>query len=156
MRKLKGTQKGFTLIEMMVVIVIIGIIAALAYPSYQRYIMRAHRVDARNMLQEIAQRLEQNFSATRRYDQDNKSTPDTIDDAMLAAWGMSQSPSSGDVRYNISFSVVPTETTYTLQAVPVGAQADDECGTFTLNQSNLKTADGEGGRAEISRRCWSQ
>ncbi len=156
MKKFMRREKGFTLMEMMIVIAIVGIIAAIAFPSYQRYVLQAHRVDARNALQEAAQRLEQIYSSSHRYDETGATTPVSINNATLVGWGLSQSPASGTARYNISFSDGPTQTSYTLQAVPVNAQAGDACGTFTLNESNLRTANGENGRAAISRDCWSK
>lgn len=154
MKNSKKQANGFTLIEVAIVVAIIGIITAIALPSYQNYVLRGHRVDARNVLQSAAQRLEQNYSATRRYNQN--SDGNTIDDSTLNTWGLSQSPAGGTARYNISFVTAPTATEYTLQAVPVGAQRADDCGTFTINQSNVRTANGTTPRAEISRRCWTR
>lgn len=146
--------KGFTLIELMIAVAIVGILFTIALPSYRNYILRTHHVDARNMLQAAAQKLEQNFSANRRYDQDSDGNP--ITDATLETWGFNRSPSDGSARYEISFSANPTSSTFTLQAIPTDAQSGDECGTLTLNQSNVRTAGGGSARSELSRRCWTR
>lgn len=154
MTSCNSRQSGFTLIEIMIVVVIIGILAAFAYPNYQEYVLRSHRVDARNMLQEAAQRMEQNYAANHTYAADGSDK--AIDNARLVTWGVSQSPATGTVRYQLSFSVAPNATGYTLQAVPTGPQARDRCGTFTLASTNVKTANNQGPRARISRECWSK
>ena len=63
----KYRNNGFTLLELMIVIAIIGILAAIAIPSYSQYVLRSHRVEARNILQTIAQKIEQNYKITRSY-----------------------------------------------------------------------------------------
>ena len=62
--------KGFTLIEVMIVVAVIGILTALAMPSYNEYIRRSHRAEAKNFLMAITQRMEQNYTLSGRYDQD--------------------------------------------------------------------------------------
>ncbi len=67
MKTLRGLH-GFTLIELMITVAIIGILSAIAYPSYSEYVKRTHRAEAQEILLENAQVLERNFTAVNRYD----------------------------------------------------------------------------------------
>lgn len=165
-------QKGFTLIELMITVAIVAILAAIAVPSYQRYVLRSHRVEARNVLQTIAQRMEQNYKITRQWNKnsDNKD----INDKKLEEWGLQYVPvgtTEKNARYKISFVSDPTADKYTLRAEATNAQKNDkDCAAFFLNQSGVKVAvkgDGKNtptvpaekdfnGRGPISRECWSK
>lgn len=125
-------QHGITLIEMMIVVIILGILAAIAYPSYQQHVQQTRRTAAQADLMEIAQRLERHFSTNYTYA--GYTLPFT------------QSPVSGTAFYIISFSTAPTATNYRLQAIPQGAQENDECGTIWLDR------DGRRGAGRSS--CW--
>jgi type IV pilus assembly protein PilE len=120
-------NKGFTLIELMIVVVIIGIIAAIGYPGYQRYVMDSRMATAQADLMELAQWME------RRYPLNN-----SYADAVLP---FNVSPREGNtVAYRLTFQQAPTQGEFTIQAVPDGRQAAHRCGTLTLNQANERTA----------------
>lgn len=123
---MKKRQQGVTLIEMMIAVAIIGILAAIAYPSYQNHVERSRRAAAQGDLMDIAQRLERHFSANYSYA--GFTLPFT------------QSPSTGTAFYTLSFAVAPNQTTYRLQAVPQGAQANDPCGTLWLDRDSTRGA----------------
>jgi len=145
------TNKGFTLLELLIVITIMAIIVAIAIPNYTRYVVRAQRVEARNALQAVAQQIDQNYRVTRDY-------------SKLANGDALSNASNTNKRYEISF--VPntvTPTGYTLQAQAVGKQAqrDKDCAYFFYNQSGTKMASKtvtppSGGRDETSLKCWSK
>jgi len=128
---------GFTLIELMIVVAIIGIIAAIAYPSYQRYIQETRRGQAQADLLELAQFMERRYSNGFDY-RDGGGNPDLP---------FTQSPREGNpVAYLISFSEDVERAAFTLQAVPQGIQAEDDCGTLTIDETGAKGAEEAG--------CW--
>lgn len=139
-------KQGFTLLELMVVVAIIGILAAISIPSYQKYVLRAHRVDARNMLQTAAQKLQESYSVNREYP-----SPMPGKDPMRD-WQLTRSPVTGTKRYDISYET--TGSTYTLKATAVGPQQKDECKTITLKSNGQKIANDAGPRDPISLNCW--
>ncbi|MDQ7914927.1 type IV pilin protein [Pseudomonas sp. 102515] len=125
-------QRGFTLIELMIVVAIVGILAAIAYPSYQEHIRRANRADAQASLMELAQFMERNYTRLGRYTTDTAGTAPTLPFATAPKDG-------GRAIYDLSLSAV-TATSYTLQAAPRagGPMAGDRCGSLTLTNTGLK------------------
>lgn len=156
MQTSRTLSRGFTLIEVMIVVAIIGLLAAIAIPSYNAYIQRSHRTEAKNYLMAIAQRLEQNYSLSGSYNTTQDGV--AIGAAFLNATGMTVVPPGGPARYNIGFVAgEPTAATFTLQAVPAGAQVSDTCGTLLLNQQNLKGANNIlNNRAQLTLDCWGK
>ena len=135
-------QAGFSLIELMVVVAILGILASIALPSYLESIRKTRRGDAKAVLMENAQFLERSFTKYNSY---------LVDDANpeLPA---PKSPKDGSAQYyGISLSGTNTASAYTLQAVPEGAMAGDACGTMTLNQAGVK---GVSGGSKSVDQCW--
>jgi type IV pilus assembly protein PilE len=116
---------GFTLVEVIVVMAIIGILTAIAVPSYSEYVRRSQRAEARTILLEAAQFMQRFYSANDRYDQARSGA------AVALPASLQRVPTSGAARYTISLSAVST-TAYTLQAQPAGSMTADKCGTFTL------------------------
>jgi len=125
---------GFTLIETMIVVAIMGILASIAYPSYQEHVQRANRVEARGILLEMAQLLERRYTETSSYSS--------------ITLPVTQSPRTGAAKYTIQFAATPTQNSYTLEAVPTGFMASDTCGTLTLTQTGARGADGD------VTKCW--
>lgn len=127
-------NRGFTLIELMVVVGIIAILAAIGYPSYQNYVTKARRVDAEGNLLELSQYLERYFTENGRYDQDAGGTAVTLP--------FTKSPKEGTATfYNLGFAAgSPTSTAFTLQATPAGAQVsnDQKCGTLSVDSTGVK------------------
>lgn len=138
---------GFSLIEVMIVVVVVGILASIAYPSYVNSIMRTHRATAQACLGSYAAFMERFYTTNLRYDQD------TAGDAVtLPVLECASASNSGD---NYTYSLVAANlgaTTYTLQATPIGTQAsrDSQCATLSMTHTGDRGASGTGGAAE----CW--
>lgn len=137
-------HNGFTLIELMITVAIVGILASIALPSYTRYINQANRSDAKTVLFENAQFLERNYTENNKYHLDSAGQP-----IVLPA---NTSPKTGTALYDISVTNF-TATTYTLTATPVtgGRMDGDECGALSINQLGQKTVSGASLDADT---CW--
>jgi type IV pilus assembly protein PilE len=122
------SQKGFSLVELLVVIGILAILAAIAVPAYSLYRQRANRSEARTTLLEASQALER--YAVRNNGYTGANFINTI------------RPDSPHRLYRLRWQndVIPTATTYTLQADGQGAQAGDvDCNPMTINHLGVRT-----------------
>ncbi len=137
-------QLGVTLIELLITVAIIGILAAVAYPSYQTHVARANRAEAQGILMENAQFLERNYTTANRYDQDSKG------DATVLPFDTS--PKSGTAKYDITVAY-PDNQSFTLSSTPDadGPMAGDACGTLTLTHTGAQ-GQSSGSLAE----CWQR
>ena len=140
----RTAQNGFTLLELMITVAVVAILAVIANASYQNQVTNTRRATAAVCLTEVSQFMERFYATNLRYNT-------TLGGAAVAIPAL-QCRTDIAAHYTISFSAAPTATTYTVQAVPQGAQAgrDTRCGTLTLNHTGAKTESGTGTVAD----CW--
>lgn len=142
----ENQMRGFTLIELMITVAVIGILASIAYPGYRDYIVRSNRAEARAALLENAQFLERNFTTANRYD---RTAPNDADSAIgNGDLPMQQTPASGAARYSMTVAFQNNGLSFTLSAAPTGTMSGDPCGTYTLTNTGARGAGGNVGT------CW--
>lgn len=131
---MKRTGLGFSLIELMIAVAIVGILAAVAFPSYQQYLRKGARAEAQSHMMDIAGRQGQFLI-------DNRAYAATVGELSVTT------PASVSSKYTIAIATAATPPTFTITATPTGDQAHDTCRILTLDSSGAKTASGPG-------TCW--
>lgn len=140
----RRARAGFTLMELVVAILIVAVLVTLAVPSYKAFIIKARRVEAKELLYTAAQRQQQWFTQNDSYTTDTGNT------------GLDISTTSTNGYYTLSIAAGPTgsiTTSYAMSATAVAgsSQADDSaCGTFTLNSRGQRTVSG----SQTQPPCW--
>ncbi len=140
-------RRGFTLIEVMIVVVVIGVLAAVALPTYREYIRRGNRAEARTGLLQAAHWLERVATARGSYLKTSEVEPSFP--AVLKSV-----PSRS---YAISLEGTDESGAgYTLKAIPQNGQAGDKCGGFTLTQTGIRALSSPAASAELTAQCWNR
>jgi len=144
-------QYGFSLIELMVAVAIVGIIAAFAYPSYLEQVRKTRRADCSGALLGLANAMERSFTVNSTYLGVGTVGGNTGAPTIYAA---TCPVDGGTPTYNLTIQAV-SASTFTLQAAPIGAQVNDKCGSLTLTNTGLKSVTGQ--QAGLTwENCWSR
>ncbi|MCL2309595.1 MAG: prepilin-type N-terminal cleavage/methylation domain-containing protein [Proteobacteria bacterium] len=144
---MKAANKGFTLIELMIVVAVIGILAAIAVPSYMDYIKRGKITEATSALSDVKVRMEQMRSDNLQYRLPaTPGAPPTVDPCTGGTSWISQFST-----LNFTLSCVSTATTYTLTATGIGSMAGF---VYTVNQANVRTSPLTAPGWTPSTSCW--
>ena len=147
MSRIVRRHQGFSLIEVMVVVAVIAILGAIAYPSYLESVRRSRRAEARAQLMEAAQYMQRFYSQNDSFKRAiNEQTDMSLPDALTSV------PRQGAKTYTIQFvSGTRTATAFTLEAVPTGSMIGDRCGTLRLDSTGARGISGSGVTPDD---CW--
>lgn len=158
---MKALARGFTLMELLLVLALLAVLTRLALPHHQAHMAQAHRSQVRQTLHAVTQRMDALHSEHGRYAQSDSGKPEPIDDAWLLRHAWEQWPPkhhNSPARYRLRFLEGRSQDqAFVLLAEPVGAQSQDSCGVLMLDQRQVRGAQGVlDSRAEQTRRCWSR
>lgn len=132
-------SKGFTLIELMIVVAVVAILASIALPAYNDSVRKSRRAQAKADIVEYAQMAERYFTVNSTY----ANFPTQLNLP-------TQSPREAGTAARYRLTYAADATTFTITATPLGGQASDKCGTLTINQAGQKTKSGTASFSD----CW--
>jgi len=141
----RAFARGFTLVEMLIVITMVSILAAIAYPSYTSYVVRANRADAQQTLLQGAQAAERYFVANNTYVGFTLASP------------LDRSPESGTVVYNMTTPTL-TATAFVMRATPASTATNKNDGFLEITSQNIKRWDrnNDNDTADTREDSWSR
>ncbi len=143
LKKHTKRTKGFSLVELIIVIAIIGLLAAVAIPSYNSYMLQSRRVDATSFLIEVASEQVRFYSEYNRYS----------DKMSELGFGAADTAESDEGFYTVTITTADNNSRYSATAAPMAGSPqlkDVECANFTLNSSAQRTVSG----TSTAESCW--
>ncbi len=142
-------QRGLTLIELIVVMIVVGILAAIAIPSYRNYVIRSQRADAKDALLALATAQEKHYLQCNIYATDIAGATD------CAAGELQGTAASQNGWYALAIDAADA-TSFTVSAVAVAGEnqfQDTACRTYRVTDRGVRTADDAGG-GDNTAECW--
>lgn len=143
-------QQGFTLMELMIVVAIIGFLAAFAYPSYQEQMRKTRRADCSGALAAFGSAMERYYTVNNTYVGAGAGTPPTA--PAPTVFRPTCPIDGGTPTYNLTIQSA-TASIFEVRAAPTGVQANDKCGTLTLTNTGRKNITGEA-TGMTPEKCW--
>jgi type IV pilus assembly protein PilE len=140
-----GLQRGFTLLELMIVVVVMAILASIAITSYSRYAFRARRADGKEILMRVANAQERYFATFNTY----------ADDPVTTTLKLASTTSEHGY-YTVKITSDDLTKKYVITATPVtgGAQEKDACGALAISSNGTKTPDATETAKNSNGPCW--
>jgi type IV pilus assembly protein PilE len=135
-------SKGFTLIELMIVVAVIGILAAIAYPSYKEQIDKSRRANAKSVLLDAQAYMERVYSENYAYDKDTSGVLINSATYFQSNFTVAPKPGDGNPAYTVSLSATTQQYTITAAPISPGVMANDKCGTYRVNRTGRKSVVG--------------
>lgn len=141
-----GGQRGFTMVELMIVAVIIAVLAAIAIPAYGRYAYRARRPDGQQLLLQIANAQERYYATNNQY-------------GALTSMGYNNPAISEKGYYSVQVQVTAdpagnSSAAFVTTATPMDAQAKDACGALSISNAGVKSPAASDASFNTNGNCW--